>query len=428
MGYSFKAGFIKKLKSIKKLLKNTLIDLKTIPYFIKSNMRYKVKGKKIRVVFMCQYIPAWNKFEPIYREMLQNGKFEPYLLCIPDCIQNNEVMNYTGINETYKYFEEHEYTNIIDAYKNEEWIDIKTLGVDYVFYTRPYNHMMPLQYTTSNVKKYCRIGSLNYGMEIIKEIFDVTLNSNFYKDVFVYYAETKIALKVYRKKFPITTRLRLRKVEFHGYPVFEQILKDKNKESSSWKFSNNAYRIMWTPRWTTARHLGGSNFFMYYKSLIEYAKKNVNMDFLVRPHPLTFGNFIKTGEMTEQEVEEYLKSIESMPNMSIDKQKEYNDTIWGSDALIADISAFIPEYYLTEKPVIFCASNMYLELTDEMEEMLKGCYISYSAEETYNYLDKLKNGEDPLKSIRKKNIEVLFGKSLENASSNIVESIYKLSK
>lgn len=420
------SGLYVMLKKIKRIIKSVLIDLTTIPYFIKTSRNKKINERKIRIAFMCQYIPAWNKFEPLYREMLCNDKFEPYLICIPDCIQNKELVNYDGINETYKYFSELGYVNIIDAYKNNKWTDLEELSFDYIFYTRPYNHMMPPQYNSEIVKKYSRIGSLNYGMEIMKDVFNMTLNTNFYKDVFIYYAETQIAMNVYKQKFPITTFLKLRKVEFQGYPVFEQILKEKDKESSSWGFSKNDYRVMWTPRWTTAKHLGGSNFFVYYKSLIEYAEKNKNIDFLLRPHPLTFGNFIKTGEMTKQEVEEYLRQVESMPNMSMDNEKEYNATIWGSNVLIADISAFMPEYYITGKPIIFCASNMFLELTEEMNMLLKGCYISYAAEDTYRYLDELKSGKDTLKSVRQEMIKLLFGKSLDNPSRKIVESLYEL--
>ena len=425
--YNLKNRFISILKKIKRTIKNIFVDVKTVPYLIKVNRQDKIKGRKIKIAFMCQYIPAWNKFEPLYREMLKNDKFDPYLICIPDCIQNKEIVNYGGINETYKYFCEAGYTNIIDAYEKDKWIDLKALSFDYIFYTRPYNHMMPPEYNSEVVKKYSKIGSLNYGMEIIKEIFAMTLNTNFYKDVYIYYAETNVAMKVYKERFPITTFLKLRKVEFYGYPVFEQIIKDKEKKSLSWEFSKNEYRVMWTPRWTTAKHLGGSNFFMYYKSLINYAKKNENIDFLLRPHPLTFGNFIKTGEMTEEEVNEYLNQIEAMPNMSMDKEKEYNGTIWSSDALIADISAFMPEYYITGKPIIFCASNMFLELTEDMEMLLRGCYISYNEEDTYNYLDKLKLGEDTLKPVRQEMINHIFGESLNNSSAKIVESIYKLS-
>lgn len=416
----------KALKNKKKMIKNVLTDLTTIPYLIKINSRNKIKGRKIRIAFMCQYIPAWNKFEPLYREMEKGDLFEAYLICIPDCIRDGGVVNYNGINETFNYFNSLKYKNVIDAYKDEEWIDIKSLAFDYIFYTRPYNHYMPKQYNTKNVKEYSRVGSLIYGMIITKDIFEVTMNAGFYKDVFIYYAETSMALKMYKRKFPITTFLRLRKVEFHGYPVFEQIMKDKNKESLSWGFSNNLYRVMWTPRWTTAKHLGGSNFFVYYKSLIEYAGINPNVDILIRPHPLTFDNFVKTGEMTEQEVKEYIKQIENMPNMSIDKEKEYNDTIWGSSVLITDISSFIPEYYITGKPIIFCASNMFLELTEDMKMMLEGCYVSYNSEETYEYLEKLKQGKDDLKSIRERVINELFGENINTSTKRIVESIYNL--
>lgn len=414
------------LKKVKRMMKNALVDIKTVPYFIRCRNK-KVNGRKIKVAFMCQYIPAWNKFEPLYRQMQLRENFEAYLVCVPDCIQDGVMVDYDGINKTFAYFRDMNYANIIDAFDCNRWVNLEELGFDYIFYTRPYNHFMPPEYISDKVKKYSRIGSLIYGMVTTKDIFEVVMNVDFYKDVYVYYAEMSITKKMYKKKFPITTLLGLKKVEFLGYPVFEQIIKAKNKNSTSWDFSNNEYRVMWTPRWTTAKHLGGSNFFVYYKSLIEYAKDNKNVDFLLRPHPLMFGNFVKTGEMNEQEVEEYLKEIEDMPNMSMDEVKEYNSTIWGSNALITDISAFIPEYYVTGKPIVFCASNMYLELTEETEMMLKGCYVSHSEEETYAYLDKLKRGEDPLKSVREKVIDELFGDSINTASKKIVESVYELS-
>ena len=202
------SGLYVMLTKIKRIIKSVLIDLTTIPYFIKTSRHKKINGRKIRIAFMCQYIPAWNKFEPLYREMLCNDKSEPYLICIPDCIQNKELVNYDGINETYKYFSELGYVNIIDAYENNKWTDLEELSFDYIFYTRPYNHMMPPQYNSEIVKKYSRIGSLNYGMEIMKDVFNITLNTNFYKDVFIYYAETQIAMNVYKQKFPITTFLK----------------------------------------------------------------------------------------------------------------------------------------------------------------------------------------------------------------------------
>ena len=57
---NLKNGCISILKKIKRTLKNVIVDSMTIPYLIKANRRDKIKGRKIKIAFMCQYIPAWN--------------------------------------------------------------------------------------------------------------------------------------------------------------------------------------------------------------------------------------------------------------------------------------------------------------------------------------------------------------------------------
>lgn len=415
----------KALKAVKRKCKDTIVDFGTLSYFYSEKSNRCKEGEKIKVAFLCQYIPAWNKFEPIYRMMKSDKRYEPYIICVPSQIDNCKLIDKTLTkNDTYEYFVEEGYADAINALKgNEEWFDLQGLKCKYVFYTRPYNYYMPTEYTTEVVKKYAKICSLIYGMNMTKDIFNVTMNTDFYKDVYIYFAETKSAMKMYKKKFPITSLFGLRKVYFYGLPAFEQIINDKDKKSSSWEFSKNSFRVMWTPRWTTDPQLGGSNFFVYYKGLLDYAISNKDVDFLFRPHPLTFDNFIKTGEMTKTEVEEYKELVESMPNVSFDKEKEYDATMWNSSVLISDISGFMPEYFITGKPIIYCASNMILTLAEHTKILLKGCYISYTPEETYKYLEMLKNGQDPLKEKRKEIIEELFGENLKNSTSQIVECL-----
>ena len=81
-----------------------------------------------------------------------------------------------------------------------------------------------------------------------------------------------------------------------------------------------------------------------------------------------------------------------MPNMSLDIENEYNATIWKSDVVIADISGFMPEYFKTEKLIIYCASNMILTPAEHTELLIQGCYVSYNEEQTFKYLLMLKNG------------------------------------
>ena len=49
-------------------IKDKLSDVKAVVKFIRQQKNYKV-GEKIKVGFICQYIPAWNKLEPVYRIM-----------------------------------------------------------------------------------------------------------------------------------------------------------------------------------------------------------------------------------------------------------------------------------------------------------------------------------------------------------------------
>lgn len=424
----------KALKVAKRQCKDIIADCKTISYFRKKNKENKnilnKQNQKIKVAFLCQYIPAWNKFEPIYKMMKADDRFEPYIVCVPSQMENYKLIDSKlKDNDTYDYFIEEGYTtsDVVNALVGEDrWYDLKGLKCSYVFYTRPYNYYMPKAYTSEVVREYAKICSLIYGMNMTKDIFNVTMNTDFYKDVYIYYAETKSAMKMYKRKFPITSLLGWRKVYFYGLPAFEQILNDKDDKSTSWDFSKNEFRVMWTPRWTTDPKLGGTNFFLYYKGLLDYATKNKDVDFLFRPHPLTFDNFIKTGEMTKNEVDEYVSSIEGMENVSLDREKEYDGTMWNSSVLISDISGFMPEYFVTGKPIIYCASNMILTLAEHTKELLKGCYISYTQEETYRYLGQFKEGHDPLKEKRKEIVAELFGDNLNNSTSRIVESLYFL--
>ena len=428
-GFNKKNVIYRVLRGVKRMAKNTFMDIRTIPYFYRNNRKPKDTNMPIKVAFLCQYIPAWNKFESIYRLMKESERFEPYIICVPSNITNNKLVEQGNINnDTYDYFLNNGYADVINAlHEGNKWFELERFGFDYVFYTRPYNDFMPIEYMSDNVKEYTKICSLIYGMNMTEDILYVTMNTEFYKDVFVYFAETKCAMKMYKRKFPITSLLGWRKVYFYGLPAFEQILKDKEKKCSAWSFSKNTFRVLWTPRWTTAPNLGGTNFFMYYESLIDYATKAFDIDFLVRPHPLAFDNFVKTGVMTQEQVEEYLEKIEKMPNMSLDKEKEYNATIWNSSVLITDISGFMPEYFVTGKPIIYCASNMILTPAEHTELLLKGCYVSYGEEQTYEYLRQLKRGNDPLKEKREEIITELFGENLNNSTKQIVEEIYNLS-
>lgn len=406
---------------------NVMQDKLTAAYYL---MKHKLKKKntgKVKVGFICQYIPSWNKIEPIYQLMRNDQNFETFLLCVPSNISYNNLVNQNDIeNDTYNYFTEHNYDNPINTLTSEnEWLDLKPLSMDYVFYPRPYNSFMPLQYTAKEVCKYSKICIVLYAYSLTKDVFPVTLNKNFCRYLYCYYAESKDAFDFYKKRFGFTYRLGMQKVMNIGTPILEGMQQKSDQIISSWKFSKNNFRVIWAPRWTTDKKLGGSNFFEFKDTMFEIANDNQNFDILFRPHPLMFDNFLKTGELSREEYEEYMNRIQNQNNMSIDDNKEYQNTFWESDVLVADVSGIIPEYLITGKPLVFCMSNMELEFIDTIKDLIKGCYVVYNEKELKTCLYQLASGEDPLKEIRDKLVKTLLIEPNQNACLNIVQTMKK---
>lgn len=381
----------------------------------------KKDEEKIRVGFFCQYIPAWEKVKPLYNKMKKDNRFQIYLLCVPSVMEKNNVA--MGKNDTYQYFSEHGYEAINTVVDKGKWLDIKNLSLDYIFYPRPYNSYFPKQYNTRIVSRYTKICCVMYCMSIMKVDLDLVLNRDFCRNVYFYFAETDYIQNYMQSKFNWSYKMGMMKIPCFGMPIFDQIFLDKQKKSKSWEFSQNMFKVIWAPRWTTDKYLGGSNFFYYKDIILNYAEKHSDIDFLIRPHPMMFNNFIRTGEMTTGDVEYYKKKIQSLKNVKLDDEQEYIASMWESSVLICDISSIIPEYLMMNKPIIYCASNMVAEITEDATKLFTGCYEVHNEKELFVILENLQKGNDPLKKKREELKKWLLKGEAESASKQIVEAL-----
>ena len=141
--------------------------------------------------------------------------------------------------------------------------------------------------------------------------------------------------------------------------------------------------------------------------------------FIIRPHPLMFGNFITTGEMTEQEVFGFKDYCNNKDNVVLDEKKEYVATFWQSDFLISDASSIVPEYYVTNKPIIYCNSKADFIYIDYALELFKHSYVVNDAEELVKAFELLYNDNDFKRVEREKSIIDIFG-NIEESSKRIV--------
>ncbi len=378
----------------------------------------------VKVGFVVQFLPAWSKLEPIYRAMQADPGFEPVLLCLPSGIQANRLLMPESMeNDTYFYLKENGFSEAVNTLVGkEQWLDPKSLGLEYLFYQRPYNTYLPPVYTVSCTSRHSKVCLLMYAIEMLEEITDITLDRDFMAYVSWYFAENTAVADINIRRNRRGHKLGLQHTVCLGMPVLENLLRKRQEKSPAWDFSRNSFRAIWTPRWTTDKSAGGSNFFTYYQVLTQYAAQHPDMDFLYRPHPMTFDNFVRTGEMTPQQVQDFKARCESLPNVQLDIQQQYDATFWGSTVLISDYSGMVPEYFLTGKPLIFCMTNMELTLSDFGKKILEGCYVVESAQELFFHLERLKAGEDPLRERRQQLIQMLYGEN-EGVCGRILQAI-----
>lgn len=102
---------------------------------------------------------------------------------------------------------------------------------------------------------------------------------------------------------------------------------------------------------------------------------------------------------------------------------EYSRTLWNADLMISDVSGILPEYFVTQKPLVFTPTNMTLNLNSTSLKMLEGCYIVKDKDEIFKIINGIRNN-DTKKIIRKSIIDQVF-KINNDASRKITDALYK---
>lgn len=388
----------------------------------KKRIKEKIsRNDPLNVVFIVQYIPAWNKLEIVYNKMQKDDRYNPIIVCVPLEIQNNVMKCKQGKNDSYEYFERKGYNAINALIADDKWFDLKSIEPDYVFHTRPYNQFMPKCYTSKVIGKYALLCNILYGASLTENGQKVTLNKDYFNDVYCYFAFDNSEKRFYEKRFSLGCIFKIQKCYPYGATALEQVLSEK-KEYKNDLFSKT---VLWTPRWSTDPLIGGSNFFNYVQALLEFARQNKNVLFIIRPHPLMFENFIKTGEMTGDEVKDFKEYCKRETNIQLDEAKEYISTFWKSDILITDVSGIIPEYFMTKKPIIYCYSQIQAKWSEYASEIINASYPVYNKKELFSYIEDLLSDRDVKAKKRQECMNALFT-DVNNNSNEIIESLIKL--
>ena len=373
--------------SAKKCLRN--LEKNTVPH------------TPIKVVFLLQIPEVWDKQETLYDALKQNSNFEVYEIVVP----GYDLINSKVKKEYDDTFFLDKYSDAIKALKdNGEWLDLRELGLDFVFYQRPYNNYMPECYMSNEVGKYAKCMYIPYAFWPLREDL-CGYTKHFFRYAYKAFMESEEHAIAIQKIHSDPSR-----IVFCGYPQLSDVKVVDDFDVS---------KVLWTPRWSYDKRVGGSHFLEYKDSIFELAEECGAQSVVIRPHPLSFDNYIRMGLMTVEEVDAYKKKVEDTPKVSFDANKNIEDTFEDTGVLITDVSSIVFPYFLTGKPIIFC--NTDIPLSPAFKALLDGIYVTDSWEEIQEAYKQIVAGNDYLKATRLK-----IADSIRKANNGAVENIIKV--
>lgn len=373
--------------------------------------------RKIKVYFICQYIQGYNKIFDVVMAMKIDKSININVLVVPEDIKDFSKNN----NFDFWYSKFGDIT--VNAVKDNEWFDLKKEKPDYVFIQRPYDNYLPSEYHVQTMKNYTKICYIPYAYELI-DLRSVALPEFFVKNISLLFCSQEEEYKYCKKIIDSSNDGTIRKCFNLGYPSLYNVVNRAKSINSAFKNIDKkvGFNVMWTPRWTIDDNLSKSSFFEYKDLLVDYIKKSKDINFVFRPHPLIFKNFIDKKIMTQKQVNIYLKNFKHS-NMYYDYDSEYYDTFADSDVLISDFSSILIEYIIFNKPIIFCgkANNP----TKFMKKLLKCFYRVDNWNELKQTLEEIKSGNDYLKNKRETILKSFLSEYEDDVSVKIISEVKK---
>ena len=341
---------------------------------------------KIKVIFLMQYPEMWNSEKSVYESMVQDDRFETEIITIPKQAGVNYSENrFMDVNEASQYCDVCG-IGYREAFSGGEWIDLKNLSPDFIFIQRPYDECMPAEMSLKKISKIGILCYIPYGYDFNDIHFPIEYNINFFNNVGVFFADSTDSFKFVNGKYRFDSLFGSRKCFNVGYPRFDLIIPMEND-------INIRKNVLWIPRWSVDDANDRSYFFDYLDILVEYFESHIEMNLIIRPHPLMFKNFIEKGVMTNTQINELQTRIKRIPNIWFDTNTDYLDSFEQSDLMISDFSSLMIEYFVSLKPIIFCGENID-RYTQIGKMMMDGVYKAKNASELICNLDMISRGRN----------------------------------
>ncbi len=372
-------------RKVKRFLK--IIKLSFNVRYIRKKIKRRIEeGQRFKVVFFVQYPEMWNSVKSVYEIMQKDDKFEVLIITFPKRIGVNlEKPNFYDNDDANDFFKLNGIKSR-SAYKQGTWIDISKISPDIIFVQRTYDEYLPEEFSLSKLSKLALLMYIPYSYQFGPGIhLQTEYNQNALNNLYMIFAESKDSYEYIVQNSTVELQIECRKVYNIGFPRFDilQTTLDKRRDNIS--------SFLWIPRWSDDSLYDKGNFLKYYIDIISYFEHNKNLSLIIRPHPLMFNNYIDKKIMTEDEVEALKLQIDKIENIKLDTNLDYIETFKISDALIADFSGLIAEFFVTGKPIIYCGDAQSF-ISGIGKAMYETFYISKTSQQLLENINNLAGG------------------------------------
>ncbi len=368
-----------------------------------------------RVVFVVEEPSVIKNVLSLMETMNNDPRFQIILFVMKykQHMSEEYVYKQPGIES---YLDTSQY-NVVMSFDEEkqEWVDLKALLPDYVFFSRPYDISRPEEFHLSTVSQYTKICYIPYGVQVIGGHVERVAMTSELTNIYLFFMDNSLRRPVISEVMQHADFVQKNRLAYLGYTGFDNL----RKHTEIQDIDEACFTVLWLPRWNTYEN--NCHFFEYKDVLISFADTHPTSRIILRPHFGFFPQFLATGELTPEGVENLRKQY-AAPHQ-IDESSSYIQAFRDSSVLVADETSMIAEYYLTDKPIIFCKKETHF--SDLMEHLIQGCYIVENEAALIDRLEHLQQGNDPLRETREQLKNQLLLDYGASAADNIKEYLWQ---
>ena len=372
--------------------------------------------RKINLVFLVYRPSIFTSVRSVYECAKSHKDINVYIVALPACMEEYaDGKQSAEYEEFYRSID----TEMLQAYdKNEDkWLDLSELSPDYIFLPMPYEEYY-LKYSFTYLSQIAKLCFVPYGYSCLEQYVHFHFRcKTFLANLSFVFTSSLTEYGIYMRNNSKGARV------FNiGYPRFD-LLNLKNNTSTDKK---QQLKILYLPRFTVEydkKHFfpEGSSFIEFKENVISWAQQNDDCDFVIRPHPVMFAQAVSMNVMTQEEIDNWKKSVSDSKNMSLDDAtiSSYIERLLDTDVFISDFSSLLVECFITRKPVIYTGNPD--GMIEEVQEMLESFYVVDNWQEVEKILSDLKQGIDPKKELREKAVDNFMQGREYNVGEKIID-------